>query len=50
MEQEVSAAQATPLSALVPVPAGLPMAWPSVSVAEQEGIEASHNGRRRQRR
>jgi hypothetical protein len=48
-EQEVSAAQATPLSSLVPVPAGLPMAWPTVRVAEA-GTEASHNGRRRQRR
>jgi hypothetical protein len=34
MEQEVSAAQATPVSSIVPVPAGLPMAWPTLRVAE----------------
>src|SRR5215469_6204793 len=47
-EQEVRAEAAAPLSPIVPVPAGLPMAWPAVRVAEHgEGTEAPLNGRRR---
>jgi hypothetical protein len=47
-EQEVNAAAAAPLSELVPVPSGLPMAWPTVHVAEEEQSAVPHNGRRRQ--
>ncbi len=46
-EQEVRAEAAAPLSELVLVPSGLPMAWPSVRVA-QEKTQAPNNGRRRQ--
>jgi hypothetical protein len=49
MEDEVRAEEAAPLSGLVPVPSVLPMAWPAVSVAEEEQSTAPHNGRRRSR-
>src|SRR5215469_12435528 len=48
-EQEVRAEAAAPLSEHVPVPAALPMAWPTARLAEPEGTEVPQNGRGRSR-
>jgi hypothetical protein len=44
-EEEVRAEEAAPLSSLVSVPSALPMAWPSMSVA-QDNAPTARNGRR----
>jgi hypothetical protein len=44
-QEEVQAEPAAPLSELVPTPAGLPMAWPTVRIAEDQSAPTS-NGRR----
>ena len=48
-QEEVRADGAAPLAALVPVPSGLPMAWPTVNVAEEQTV-TPHNGRRERSR
>ena len=48
-EQGVRAEPAAPLAELVPSSAGLPMAWPSVSVIEEQTVP-THNGRRERSR
>ncbi len=43
-QEEVRAESAVPLSELVPTPAGLPMAWPTVRIAEDQRMPTP-NGR-----